>query len=75
MATGAAGPTRAIWPCRVAHIQVTERLRQPLMYVLEHGRVLGDGQFRQIGEPGNGLIHPGVACRGPRARSREPAGR
>jgi len=36
------------------------------MYILEHGRVLGDGQFRQVGEPGDGLIHPGVAGRGPR---------
>jgi len=45
------------------------------MYVLEHGRVLGDGQFRQLGEPGDGLIHPGVAGRGPRARRGGLAGR
>src|SRR5215472_7111583 len=68
MATRAAGPTRATWPSRVTHIQVTERLRQPLMHVLEHGRVLGNGQFRQVGEPGDGFIHPAVTGRGPRAR-------
>jgi len=75
MASGAAGPARAIWPSRVTHIQVTERLRQPLVYVLEHGRVLGDRQFRQVGEPGDGFVHPGVAGRGPGARRRRLAGR
>ena len=75
MATGAAGPARAIWPSRVTHIQVTERLRQPLMHVLEHSRVLGDRQFRQVSEPGHGFIHPGVAGRGPRGRRRGLAGR
>ena len=74
MPAGAAGPTRATWPSRVMHIQVTERLRQPLMYVLEHGRVLGNGQFRQVGEPGDSLIHPDVAGRGPRAGGRGLAG-
>jgi len=38
------------------------------MHVLEHGRVLGNGQFRQVGEPGDGFIHPAVTGRGPRAR-------
>ena len=52
-------------------ITVTERLRQPLMHVLEHSRVLGDRQFRQVSEPGHGFIHPGVAGRRPhRCRSK-----
>jgi hypothetical protein len=38
------------------------------MHILEHGRVLGDRQFRQVVEPGHGLIYPDVAGRGPRAR-------
>lgn len=51
---------------RIAHIQVTECLRQPLMHVLKHGRVLSDGQSRQVIEPGNGLVHSRVTGAGPR---------
>ena len=57
---------------RGVHVQVTKRLRQPLVHILEHRQMLGDRQFRQVVEPCDGIVHPRVARGRPRARHHRP---